>query len=118
MGGPGPQGPMGGPGGPMGGPPGGRGPMGASPMDIGGSAFGMPGPMGQSPGQDMNREPPRDPRMMGDGRGMQYGPRPGIPPVSMAGPSNMPPGSVAGGMPNSSRGGPPPSVAVSLQRPY
>ena len=110
MGGPNPQGPMPGPGGPMTGPARPRGPG----PDLG-PQFGMGAPMGQSPGQDFGRDQPQDPRMMGDrAPGMPFGgpgPRPGMPPASMAGPGmgNMPansmPGSVAGGMPNIARGG-------------
>lgn len=92
MGGPNQQGPMSGPGGLLGGPPGSRGPG----PDMG-PQFGMPGQMGQSPGQDFGRD--RDTRMMGDGRNMPFGgpgPRPGMSPASMAGPGmgNMPPNSM------------------------
>ena len=99
-----------GPGGPIGGPTRPRGPG----PDLG-PPFGM-SPIIQSPGQDFGRDqPPQDPRMMGDrAPGMPFGgpgPRPGMPPASMAGPGmgNMPansmPGSAAGGMPIMSRGG-------------
>lgn len=121
MGGQGMQGPMDprtGPGGPMGGQQGPRGPMGGPGGNMGG-LFGMPpGSMGQSPGQDFERDQPRDTRMMGDGMGMPFGgpgPRTGMPPASMAGPGlgNIPPssmpGSAAGGMP---RGGAPPQPAM------
>ena len=118
MGGPGPQGPLPGLGGLLGGPQGTRG-VGGPGMDMGGQ-FGLPGSMGQSPGQDVGREPPRDPRMMGDGRGMQFGQRTGMPSASMAGPANIPTGSVAGGMPSNSRGGvqaPPASVSTVVSEP-
>lgn len=105
MGGPGPQN-MGGPGPQNMGGPGPQNMGGPGPQNMGGpgpQGMGGPGPQGMvGPGQvppqrpDFGRDP-RDPRLMaqGDTRGMPAGPRPGMPPSSMA-PSSLPQG--MGGM--------------------
>lgn len=97
MGGPGPQN-MGGPGPQNMGGPGPQNMGGPGPQGMGGPGpQGMGGP-GQVPPQrpDFGRDP-RDPRLMaqGDTRGMPAGPRPGMPPSSMA-QSSLPQG--MGGM--------------------
>ncbi|XP_045198189.2 cleavage stimulation factor subunit 2-like [Mercenaria mercenaria] len=110
MGGPGPQN-MGGPGPQNMGGPGPQGMGGPGPQGMGGpgpQGMGGPGPQGMGgPGQGPPQRPdfgrdPRDPRLMaqGDTRGMPAGPRPVMPPASIASSQGMMQNLMQGGLPN------------------